>query len=378
MTTLATKTQTDLIRGQVAAIQSQATGLIDFTIGSILRAVVESVSLVVLWLQGLILQLLTTTRASTSSGSDLDSWVADFGLTRDAAEFATGSVTFGRFTATTAGIVPFGAVVETSDGSQQFAVTVDTTNPAYDSVLGGYDLAVNVTTVTVPVEALSAGSLGNAAAGAISLISGSVPGLDYVSNGSPLSGGADAETDTQLRARFLLFLGALPKSTLTAIGDAIAELQSGVSYTITENFTYAGSAQAGHFSVVVDDGTGAPSGGFLATVSNVVDADRPLASTFEVNGPTVTSANVAMTIKVAAGYDATTTKNAVIAALESYINTLGLGNTLYFTRVSQIAYDASEGVTNVSAVTVNSATSDITADAKHTIKSGSFAVTTTS
>ena len=377
MTTVATKTFTDLVRGQVAAIQSRAAGLVDFTTGSIPLALVEGIGLVVLWLQGLILQLLTTTRASTSVGSDLDTWVADFGLTRFPPELAAGSVTFGRFTSTNAGLVPVGTTVETLDGSQQFIVTTDTTNPAWDALLGGYDLAATVATVTVPVLALVAGSAGNAAAGAIGLISGAAPGIDYVTNASPLAGGADAETDAQLRTRFLVFLASLPKSTLTAIGAAIEQLQSGVSYTITENFTYAGGAQAGHFSVVVDDGTGTPSGDFITTVANVVEADRPLTSTFEVNGPIVTTADLALTIAVAGGYDHTTTKNAVEAALQTYINTLGLGVTLHFTRIAQRAYDASPGVTNVSAVTVNSGTSDITADAKHTIKCGTIATTVT-
>ncbi len=375
MSNLATKTQTDLVEGQVAAIQSGSSGLIDFSIGAILRAVVESVGLVVTWLQGLILQLLTTTRASTSSGSDLDSWVADFGLTRDPAELATGSVTFTRFSTTGQGIVPFRATVETADGSQQFIVTQDSTNPAYNATLGGYTLASSVGSVTAPVQAVTAGSAGNAAAGLITLISGSVPGIDIVTNASPLSGGADAETDAQLRARFLVFLQSLPKSTLTAIGAAILELQAGVSYSITENTTYSGSSQAGHFSVVVDDGTGSPSSGFLASVSNVVDADRPLTSTFEVNGPEVTTANVALTITVASGYTSSTVQAAVVAAIQAFINTLGLGNSLPFSRIPQIAYDTSPGVTNVTAVTINSGTSDISADAKHVVKCGTVVCT---
>ncbi|MEF9481383.1 hypothetical protein [Ralstonia sp. 1B3] len=89
-----------LVRNQVAAIQGYAKVLVDLTVGSVLRAVVEANAAVTVWLQGLILQVLAITRAATSSGSDLDTWMADFGLTRLAAVPATGSVTFSRFTVT--------------------------------------------------------------------------------------------------------------------------------------------------------------------------------------------------------------------------------------------------------------------------------------
>ncbi|MFX8028091.1 baseplate J/gp47 family protein, partial [Acinetobacter baumannii] len=106
--------------------------LVDLTVGSVLRAIVEANAAVVVWLEGLLLQVLAITRAATSSGADLDSWVADFGVTRLPAVAATGIVTFSRFTTTQQVLVPVGATVQTADGTQQFTVTIDTTNPAYN------------------------------------------------------------------------------------------------------------------------------------------------------------------------------------------------------------------------------------------------------
>lgn len=127
-----------IVRNQVTAIQGAASSLVDMTVGSILRAVVEANAAVVLWLQGLILQLLATTRAATSSGADLDSWVADYGVTRLAGVAATGQVTFSRFTATQQAEIPVGSSVQTADGSQVFTVTADTTNPAYSARSGAW------------------------------------------------------------------------------------------------------------------------------------------------------------------------------------------------------------------------------------------------
>ena len=64
-----------------AAVQAAATQLLDLTVGSTLRAVLEANASVCLWMQWLILQVLRTTRAATSTGADLDSWMADLSLT---------------------------------------------------------------------------------------------------------------------------------------------------------------------------------------------------------------------------------------------------------------------------------------------------------
>ena len=157
--TVVSKNFATLVSDQVTAIQGAATKLVDLTIGSILRAVVEANAAVVLWLQGLVLTLLAKTRAATSNGSDLDTWVADFGLTRLAAVAASGSVTFARFTPTNAATVPIGSLVQTGDGTQKYAVTIDVTNPAYSSGAGGYVIGAGVSSVTVPVLGPLAGQV---------------------------------------------------------------------------------------------------------------------------------------------------------------------------------------------------------------------------
>lgn len=357
-----------LVRNQVAAIQGYAKVLVDLTVGSVLRAVVEANAAVTVWLQGLILQVMAITRASTSSGADLDSWMADFGLTRLAAVPATGSVTFSRFTVTQQVLVPLTAVVQTSDGTQQFNVIVDTTNPAYSATLGGYVIAAGAAGVTVPVQALVAGLAGNAVAGAVSTIVGAISGVDTVINAAAFVNGADAESDTALRTRFIAYVASLSKATKTAIGAAIASVKQGLTYAILENQTYAGLQQNGTFIVIVDDGTGSPPSTLLSSVSNAVDAVRPLTSTFYVYGPVVTNATVAMTIATVPGYTHQTITAQVQTALLNYINTLPLGTTLTYSRLVQVAYDASPAVINVTGTLLNGGTSDLPASSLQVIK----------
>ncbi len=69
-----------LVQTMAASVQAASRQLLDLTVGSVLRAVLEANASIALWMQWLILQVLQMTRAATSTGADLDSWMADFAL----------------------------------------------------------------------------------------------------------------------------------------------------------------------------------------------------------------------------------------------------------------------------------------------------------
>ncbi|WP_369788059.1 baseplate J/gp47 family protein [Rouxiella sp. WC2420] len=369
------KTFATLVSDQVTALQGAAAGLVDTAIGSILRSIVESNSAVVMWIQQLIVDLLVTTRAATSSGDDLDSWMADFSFTRLAATAATGQVVFSRFTATNQAVIPVGTQVSTTDGTQAYLVTTDTTNAAYDATQTGYVLAAGVASVSVPVQAVTAGAAGNAQQGTITVISGSIQYVDTVTNTVTFGSGEDAESDTDFRARFVLWIASLSKSTLSAIGYALSSMQNGVTYTLTENQTYSGLSQPGYFYAVVDDGSSSPSSTFLGQAYSAIDAVRGFTVTFSVFAPELVTANIAMTLTLSAPAVRSEVVALVDAALESYVASLALGQTLPFTQLATIAYGASPYVTNVTGVTLNaSSADDLTATASQVIRAGTISV----
>lgn len=374
MANLTTKTFSTLVSDYVAAVQSASSVLVDFAIGSIMRAAAEAQAYVVIWLESLILLLLQTTRAATSSGPDLDTWVNDFGLTRLPPKASNGPVIFARFTPTMQAVVPVGYVVQSSDGTQQYTVDADSTNPAYNATLGGMVIAAGTSSVTVNVTAVNAGSATNAAIGGINTLMQAIPYVDTVTNAAAFTNGADAETDSALRARFISYIANLSKATKSAIGYALLSLQTGVTYSLVENYAYNGTYQPGFFYAVVDDGTGNPSSDFLASASNAIDAVRPFTSAYAVFAPVVVDATVSMTATIAAGYDPTATKALAQTAVADYINALTLAETLPYTRIAQIAYDASPGITNIGSVLLNGGTADLTATAKQVIKSAGVTV----
>lgn len=357
-----------------ASVQGAATTLLDLTVGSVLRAILEANAAVALWMQWLIVQVLATTRLATSSGADCDSFGADFSFVRLPAISASGYVTFSRFTPSVAAFIPIGTAVSTSSNGQAFLVVGDPANQAYSAESAGYTIAAGIAGATVPVVASVAGRAGNVQPGAISMISSVVAGIDTVSNNLLLSGGTDAESDSAFKARFSNYLASLSRATNIAIGAVISAIQQGLSYTITENVNQAGTVQMGHFVVTVDDGTGNPSASILATVEQGVDAIRPVGTSFAVQGPVVELANIVMTLATSSNAAHQVAVGAVTAAIQSYIGSLPIGATLSYTKLAQLAYDASSMITNVLGLQLNGGMADLTPGIFGVVRVGTVAV----
>jgi len=368
------QTFTSLVSSAAAAVQGAASQLLDLTVGSTLRAVLEANASIALWLQWLILQVLQMTRAATSTGADLDSWMADFSVTRLPAVAAAGVVTFSRFAPVNSALIPIGTDVRTGDGTQTFTVYADPTNAAYTAAQNGYLIAANIASLDVPVAALTAGSAGNVQAGAVSLIVAALPGVDTVTNAAPLQDGLDAESDAALRARFQNFLASLSRATTTAVGYAISSIQQGMQYTVQENVAPNGATSMGCFTVTVDDGTGNPPPSLLATVSAAVEAVRPVGSTYTVQAVTVTQATISMSVTVVPGASHATVAPLVNAAITAYVDALPIGVPLPWSRLAQLAYQASPQVANVTAVLLNGGTADLTPPPSGVIKATSVTV----
>ncbi|MDR3538814.1 MAG: baseplate J/gp47 family protein [Acetobacteraceae bacterium] len=363
-----------MVSNSAAAVQSACSTLLDLTVGSVLRAILESSASVGLWMQWLILQVMAMTRAATSTGSDLDSWMADFGLTREAGTAATGSVTFSRYVDTAAVLIPVGTGLKTSDGTVTFTVTEDDTNALWNSGQSGYLVPSGTASATVPVQCSTVGTAGNVQIGTITSISSAIA-MDTVTNGAAFTNGEAAETDAAFRIRFQAWISGLSRGTEAAISSAIADVQQGLVYTITENENPDGSTNDGFFFVVVDDGSGDPPSSLITSVSNAIESYRALGSRFAVYGPTEVTATITLSVTVASGYTASTVISAVQAAIVAMVNALGLGTSLPYYRIAASAFGASAGVENVSAITLNGGTADLAATSLEVIRTTTSNVT---
>jgi uncharacterized phage protein gp47/JayE len=363
-----------LIEDMGAALQSSASSLIDVSVGSVVRAIFEANASVILWLQWLIVQVLQSTRALTSNGPDLDSWMLDFGLARLPAVPSTGIVTFSRFATNLPAVIPMGTLVKTADGSTSFSVVDDQTISIWQSDLSAYILPVGVAAADVPVICRNGGTVGNVLAGTIIVVAASLPGIDQVNNANPLSNGADAESDQAFRSRFQSYLASRSRATLMAVRNAIANVRQGLNATIEENTAADGTTEIGSFLVIVDDGTGYPSSDLLLNVATAVDSVRPIGTRFAVVPPQVLIVNVAMAAELSSVATASLSISSIQNYVGTYLNSLPIGGCASITRVAQNAYLAGPSIANVAGIQLNGSSSDIVPPPRTVIKSGQITV----
>jgi uncharacterized phage protein gp47/JayE len=130
-------------------------------------------------------------------GTDLDNMLAILGFGRQQGTRANGYVTFSRDTATTVPIViKSGTTVFTPNGGDgSISVLFRTTTTV--------TLGVGQTRVIAPIEAVQSGTIGNVAANTITESVGSpIYGISAVNNDYAITGGAEIESDSELKARF--------------------------------------------------------------------------------------------------------------------------------------------------------------------------------
>jgi uncharacterized phage protein gp47/JayE len=396
MANLNTQSATTLIQNFVAAAQGACETLLDFSVGSILLAVAQATRNMALWLQGLILQLLATTRLSTSVGNDVDTFCVDYmpalpgsvtaalpnGSPRLPAVSSTGAVTLARFTPTNSAFIPasivqgdgLGANIQTGDGTQTFTVVADITQPLFSTALGGYTIPAGQASGSVTVQALAGGTGGNISEGTLTVIQTGINGVDTATNPAPFDNGINQESDPALKARFQAFFGSLSEGTVSAIENAITGLQQNLQAKVIENEDFNGQADNGMITIIVDDGSGDTPTATITSVFNAVNATRAAGIRLGVFAATELLANVVCTIDVLPGFLASTVRSNVQAAISAAIDATGLANNFEYFSIG-VAAKAVPGCKGVrSGATLNGGDVDLVPTKKQTIKSGSVTV----
>jgi uncharacterized phage protein gp47/JayE len=363
-----------LVTNQATAQQAQSSQILDQSEGSVTLAVNESNADIAQWLQSLVIQLIAVTRLSTSTGPDVDSFIADFGcIPRLPAIPATGAAIFSRFTSSIQALIYPGATVQSADGSENYIVTTDATNSAWSPDLLAYVVPISTSSVTVPIQAVVAGSSGNMAVGSVTVITTAIPGVDTVTNATATTGGQDIEPDGAVKARFVEFIASFQEGTIAAVKYAVVQTQVGLVCNIVENYSYSNVLQLGYFYVILDDGSGAPSTTLINLVKANIEAIRPLCSSFDIFAPVIINADVAIALTLSSG-NLSAIEALVQAAIIAYINSTPLGQPLAYTMLSAVAYGVSPLITNVTAITLNGGIADLIATNQQTIKAGAITI----
>lgn len=383
--TLPIKSFNQLVNEQVSVMQAAAGMPLDFSIGSILRAIVESNSGNALWLQALIMQLLAVSRLTTSTGNDVDTFVGQFGLTRNPPVPATGNVTFSRNTTTvqatiqaavvTDNVPVGGALVASTVNGINYMVMPDPANPDFNVSLNAYVLLAGNANITVPIQAVTAGSIGNVFSDEITIIVSVIPYVDAVNNSQPLTNGEDQESDQALKVRFVLYLNSLSKATKQAIQAAILSVPGVARYKLIENENTDTTEHLGFFYAVIDDGEGSASGPLIANVEAAIEAVRGFTIAYSVYDPIAFPIDFIVTVTNDGSVSDDSLETTVTQALETYITSSGFDALFPYSKIPEIVYDSSAAIINVTSYTQNAGTTDITLTGRNIATVGDITVT---
>lgn len=199
--------------------------------------------------------VLDASQIDYASGTALDLLTALIGVPRRDAQKATGTVAFSRASAAAQDYtIPAGTRVQT-----------ESTDPVAFETDAEATLTTGSTSVDVDVTAVTAGQQGNVAAGTVTVLLSSVPGVESVENGADMTGGADGESDDALRARAKDSVAQGKSATAKALIEAVEELAGVTKVDIFINNTGQDNTGIGglpdhSFELIVDGGADADIG----------------------------------------------------------------------------------------------------------------------
>ena len=284
-------------------------------------------------LQSLLMQadwVLDQSFPQTAQGTYLDYHAETRGITRGAAEKATGVIRFAAADKVTAACpIEKGTVCMTAEG-----VRFETTEDAA--------IAVGSQWADVPAQAVEAGAGGNVIAGTVTLLSAMPVGVVQCTNPAAFSGGCDAESDEALRGRVLASYQRLPNGANAAYYEQEAMRYPGVAAAKA-----VGRARGiGTVNVVIATHAGVPDAALLAAVETDLQKKREIAVDVKVLAPTVETVAVTAALKAAPGYTFAEVKAGAQSALETLFTGGLLGKSVTTARLLTLLCGV-EGVENV-------------------------------
>lgn len=239
--------------------------------GKFTKATAESVGACGTILQNMSQYTIAVSRAETSTGADLDSFLAQFGYTRNPAIYAFGTVTFSSaIPATSVVKIPIGTVVQTQGGLIRYTVIADPSQPTYDVFSSSYVLQIGQSSLTATVQAQQPGSASNVQAGDLHFMVPTILGISAVTNNGAIISGVAGESDADFLKRFQEDFANKAEATFDAITNALKKLGcrkvkliSGCKVVGNPATGLLETPDGGWVNAVIDDGSGYPTDSFM-------------------------------------------------------------------------------------------------------------------
>lgn len=288
----------------------------------------------------------------TAYGSWLNLHAGMRGIARKAATKATGTVTV---TGTAGTVIPVGylfSTVSTADAAGiQFATDVAAT-------IG------SAGTANIPVTAVDAGTMGNVAAGTISLMVKPMAGIASITNSAVTKSGTDEEADENLYARIKEYDSTQGVSFVGSVADykrwAMEVDGVGNAKVIPPKAT------DGTITIILMDATGAAATSDLTTAvyNHIMSPDdrsirlAPVNALLSVVPPTAVNIDYTANVRLNTGASINDVKAAFETALLTYYSTAANDGQVKYAEIGSLLL-ATVGVSDYSGLTLNGGTANI-------------------
>lgn len=260
---------------------------------------------------------------TTATGKYLDMHAAQRQISRQGATPAKGKLMFAPerplpydFT------VPAGTVCSVSDGSLRFVTDTDTV------------ISAGTSYVLIDSHSEQGGSKYNIPINTVSSVVTYFSEAIYVGNLTPFSGGADAESDEELRARIAESYRnpstGMNETYYKQLAMSVDGVFSASVRALTHGTGTVGVYVAARGKKVSDD--------VLAEVQAIMDMMRPICVTVFVESPELSPVNVKVTVSVCSGYNSEDVKKNVNTAIKNYFNSMGVGESFRLCGAGETIY----------------------------------------
>lgn len=237
------RASSEITRDLVARLLARTT-LTDIAEGSVVLSLLQTFAEQIAEADVRLSQIRDQFTLNGAGGVDLDERAEEIGITRFSATRATGEITVFRESATSAFTVPRGAVFGRTDNSVTY-ITTDAT------IMG-----IGVTSINVAIQSSVTGSIANAPARSINVLSDVPDEITSIIQSVALSNGIDIETDVQLRARATRYLNSLARCQPIALEYLATSFIASDETRATTAKLYEVPTERGRCELLIDDGSG--------------------------------------------------------------------------------------------------------------------------
>lgn len=247
----------------------------------------------------------------TAQADYLEKHAEQRGLSRKGAVASSGSLLFGRATALPYEVlIPAGAVCATAgEADSRFVTTKDVV------------LQAGALSVEAPAVSYEGGRAGNAAAGAVNLLLTPPAGIETVKNPVAFTGGADGETDEELRKRLMKSYEIVPNGTNGEFYRSFAVQFDGIQSA----GVLARADGSGTVTVYAAAKGDVPPPALLAEIQRQLNELREISVTVKVLPAELVKVSVLVYIQPAEGWTLEAATAEVLQAIDSYFDLLSVG-----------------------------------------------------